>query len=83
MKSRHSTPPRLVTRWCLSTFALLLGAGLVFLAIRAAGSFPQVLENIQDGVPSAAGFVPFVLGVICLIYGLVGLVFRRDDHDED
>ena len=50
------------------------------LASNAAGSFRQVLEHVLEGAPMAPGFLPFVVGVICIIYGTVGLLFRRDDR---
>lgn len=80
MKTKHSPPPALVTRWFLSSTAVLAGIGLIALAVHAAGSFVQVVEHVKDGVPTAPGFVPLVLGVLSLIYGVVGLLFRREDY---
>ena len=57
---------------------LFAGIGFFVLAINAAGSFRQVLDSVLDGMPGAAGFLPFVLGVICVIYGCVGLLFRSE-----
>lgn len=82
MKSRYSTPPALLTRLGFSVLSVLVGAGLIALAVRAAGSFGRVLENVLGGVPTADGFVLFVLGVLGLIYGAVGLLFRRDDRED-
>lgn len=80
MKTKHSPPPALVTRWFFSSAAVLAGIGLIAFAVHAAGSFAQVVTHVKDGVPTAPGFVPMVLGVLCLIYGVVGLLFRREDY---
>lgn len=82
MKTKHPSNPEIVSRWLLSAAAVLAGVGLLALAAHAAGSFGDAWANILEGVPTAPGFVPFVLGVISIIYGVVGLVFRDDDHDE-
>ena len=80
MKTKHSPPPALVTRWFLSSAAILAGIGLIALAVHAAGSFAEAFENVKNGVPTAPGFIPLVLGVLCIIYGAVGLLFRREDY---
>lgn len=79
MKSRPVSPPALIVRLFLSLSVLFAGIGLVVLATNAAGSFRQVLDSVLDGMPGAAGFLPFVIGVVCVIYGCVGLLFRRED----
>lgn len=81
MKSRNSPPPAIVTRWLLSSAALLAGVGLIAFAVHAAGSITEVVENVRAGVPTAPGFIPLVLGILSIIYGAVGLLFRQDDHD--
>jgi hypothetical protein len=81
MKLRHSaTHPSLVLRLFLSISVLIAGAGFLVLAANAAGSFRQVIQSVLEGAPLAPGFLPFVVGVICIIYGLVGVIFRREDH---
>ncbi len=79
MKSRHSATPAFVMRLFLSLSVLFAGIGFLVLATNAAGSFRQVLDSVLEGMPGAAGFLPFVFGVICVIYGCVGLLFRRED----
>ncbi len=64
----------------LSISALIAGGGFLLLAANAAGSFREAMGAVFDGAPGAPGFAPFVVGVICIIYGFVGLVFRREDH---
>lgn len=80
MKLRHSATPAHTLRLFLSTSILIAGIGFLVLAANAAGSFHQVIENVMGGAPLAPGFLPFVAGVICSIYGIVGLLFRRADH---
>lgn len=80
MKLRHSATPAHAVRLFLSIAVLVAGAGFLMLAANAAGSFRQVIQNILEGAPLSPGFLPFVAGVICIIYGLVGVIFRRDDH---
>lgn len=80
MKLRHSATPAFVLRLFISTSVLIAGIGFLVLAANAAGSFRQVLDNVMEGAPLAPGFLPFVVGVICTIYGVVGLVFRREDR---
>ena len=80
MKLRHSTSPAFVLRLFLSMSVLIAGIGFLVLASNAAGSFRQVIDSVLEGAPMAPGFLPFVVGIICIIYGTVGLVFRRDDH---
>ncbi len=80
MKLRHSTSPAFVLRLFLSISVLIAGIGFLVLASNAAGSFRQVIDSVLEGAPMAPGFLPFVVGIICIIYGTVGLVFRRDDH---
>lgn len=80
MKLRQSATPAFVLRLFLSISVLIAGAGFLVLASNAAGSFRQVVQSVLEGAPLAPGFLPFVVGVICIIYGTVGLVFRRDDH---
>lgn len=79
MKSRHSATPGHALRLFISTSVLIAGIGFLVLAANAAGSFRQVLAHVLEGAPLAPGFLPFVAGVICCIYGVVGLLFRRDD----
>ena len=78
MKSRPSSPPALLMRYFLPLSVLFAGIGFFVLATNAAGSFRQVLDSVLDGMPGAAGFLPFVFGVICVIYGCVGLLFRSE-----
>lgn len=80
MKLRHSTTPAFVLRLFLSTAVLIAGVGFVVLAANSAGSFRQVIDSVLEGAPMAPGFLPFVIGVICIIYGAVGLLFRREDN---
>jgi len=80
MKLRQSATPAFVLRLFLSISVLIAGAGFLVLASNAAGSFRQVVQSVMEGAPLAPGFLPFVVGVICIIYGTVGLVFRREDH---
>lgn len=80
MKLRHSATPAFVLRLFLSSSVLIAGVGFLILASNAAGSFRQVIESVFEGAPLAPGFLPFVVGVICIIYGAVGLLFRRDDR---
>lgn len=80
MKSRQSATPAFVLRLFLSTSVLIAGIGFLVLSSNAAGSFRQVIEHVMEGAPLAPGFLPFVAGVICCIYGVVGLLFRREDH---
>lgn len=80
MKLRHSATPAFVLRMFLSTAVLIAGIGFLVLAANAAGSFRQVIEHVLEGAPLAPGFLPFVAGVICSIYGVVGLLFRREDN---
>ena len=81
MKLRHpATPPAFALRLFLSISVLIAGIGFLVLASNAAGSFRQVIESVLEGAPLAPGFLPFVVGVICIIYGIVGIIFRRDDH---
>jgi hypothetical protein len=80
MKLRHSATPASVLRLFLSISVLIAGAGFLVLASNAAGSFRQVIQSVIEGAPLSPGFLPFVVGVICIIYGLVGVIFRRDDH---
>lgn len=80
MKLRHTTSPAFVLRMFLSSAVLIAGIGFVVLAANAAGSFGQVIDSVLEGAPMAPGFLPFVIGVICIIYGTVGLLFRREER---
>ena len=80
MKLRQSATPAFVLRLFLSIAVLIAGIGFLVLSSNAAGSFRQVIDSVLEGAPLAPGFLPFVIGVICIIYGGVGLLFRRDDH---
>lgn len=80
MKPRSSTNPAIILRLFLSISALIAGGGFLLLAANAAGSFRDAMANVFGGSPGEPGFVPFVVGLICIIYGFVGLVFRREDH---
>lgn len=64
----------------LSSAILIAGVGFVVLAANAAGSFRQMIDYVFEGAISAPGFLPFVVGVVCVIYGTVGLLFRREAH---
>jgi hypothetical protein len=76
MKSSSTPSPAAIARWMLGTAALLAGIGLIALGVRAAGSLELILRPATEGGPGAAGAVPLGLGLICLIYGLIGLVFH-------
>lgn len=80
MKSRHSANPGQLLRLFLSAAVLLAGLGFIVLAANIAGSLGEVVSSVMDGSPGAPGFLPFVLGVICVIYGGVGLLFRGDER---
>jgi hypothetical protein len=79
MKSRHATAAPFI-RPVLCAAALLAGLFLIYRAGEAAGSVGQAMGEVLDGSWSSAGFFPFVLGVLCLIYAAVGLLFRREDR---
>ncbi len=78
MKPRRSAHPGTLLRLFLPTSVLLAGAGFMVLAAKFAGSIGEVLGSVMDGSPGAPGFFPFVFGVLCVIYGAVGLLFRGD-----
>ena len=80
MKLRQSTTPAFVLRLFLSIAVLIAGFGFLVLSSNVAGSFRQVIDSVLEGAPLAPGFLPFVIGVICIIYGTVGLLFRREDQ---
>jgi hypothetical protein len=78
MKTRPLSHPAFAARLFLSLLVLFAGLGFFVLASNAAGSFRRLLDGVLGGMPGAAGFLPFVLGVICVIYGCVGLLFGRE-----
>jgi hypothetical protein len=79
-KPRPSAHPAHVLRISLCILAILAGAGFLMLAAHVAGSFRDAAMTVFGGAPGEPGFAPFVVGLLCLIYGFVGLVFRREDR---
>lgn len=79
MKSRRAMNASL-RRILLPLVVLMAGLGFIFFARDAAGSLAQVVQEVFEGAWSSPGFVPFVLGVLCVIYGVVGLLFHREER---
>ncbi len=80
MKTRHHNNQALLLRLFLSISVLIAGGGFLLLAANAAGSFGAAAGAVFGGAPGDPGFAPFVVGLICIIYGFVGLLFRREDR---